>query len=432
MSTKGMRLDRKHALSLKTSAFIAIAASLASVPAYAQDDVQNQSVLERDRPEYEGDGLRVGSFIVRPELNTGASYNDNILADDVDTISDGIFEVRPEVLVRLDQPVIDLRLRAGADFERFADNSSENSDAYFATLRGIIGRGRPTQAQFRVTYRSDNESRRSLDAADSVATRLGRDSIEGFAEVRQDLGALDALVSGRVRRLTYGSALDDGGTLIDFSFRDQTIYQVTGGGEYAVTPNDLIIARATYDKREQDVRPGDPLFNLAGFDQTSEGYRLEAGYGRQVSELLYLRVFVGYLEQNFDDTRVQDISGLSINSDVFWNVTPLTSVRVAASRTIDEVVAPDLAGNLRTQFSAQVDHELKRNFIVSASARYADISPRGTGIASDEFEANLTGRLFVSRLVTVNGGFSHFQRNSANANQRFDENVFFVGLRFRI
>ncbi|WP_394729145.1 outer membrane beta-barrel protein [Altererythrobacter sp. GH1-8] len=431
MSTEGMRLSRKRALSLGASAMAAFAC-LAAAPASAQDDVQNQSVLERERPEYEGDGLRMGTLIVRPELNTTASYSDNILAEDTDKISDGIFLIRPEVLVRLDMPVIDLRLRTGLELERFADNSSENTDAYFATLRGILGRGRSTQAQFRVTYRSDNESRRALDAADSLATRLGRDSLEGFAEIRQDLGALDALVSGRVRKLSYGSARDDGGTVVDFSFRDQTIYQITGGGEYAITPNDLVIARATYDKREMDVRPGDPLFNPAGFDQTSEGYRLEAGYGRQVSELLYLRVFVGYLEQNFDDARVEDISGLSVNSDAFWNITPLTSIRVAASRSIDEVVAPDLAGNLRTQVSAQVDHELKRNFIVSASARYADISPRGIGISADEFEASLTGRLFVNRLITVNGGFSHYQRNSSSANQRFDENVFFVGLRFRI
>ena len=299
-------------------------------------------------------------------------------------------------------------------------------------MRGILGRGRPTQAQFRVTYRAGNESRRALDAADSLATRLGRDSLEGSAEIRQDLGDLDVLVSGRVRDLSYGSARDDAGDLVDFSFRDQTIYQATAGGEYAVSPNDLLIARATYDKREQDVRPGDPLFALAGFDQSSEGYRLEAGYGRQVSELLYLRVFVGYLEQNFDDDRVEDISGLSLNSDLFWNVTPLTSVRVAASRSIDEVVAPDLAGNLRTQVSGQVDHELKRNFIVSGRARYADISPRGTGISSEEIEFNVSGRLLVNRLITVEGGYSHFQRNSSNANQSFDENVFFVGLRFRI
>lgn len=431
MSTDGLRLSRKHARGLGGSAMLALAMSMAA-SASAQDDVQNQSVLERDRPEYEGDGLRVGSFIVRPELTTTATYNDNILADDTDTVSDVIFRAQPEVIVRLDQPIVDLRLRTGLELERFADNSSENTDAFFANLRGILGRGRSTQAQFRVGYRGDNESRRALDAADSLATRLGRDSLEGFAQVRQDLGDLDALISARVRKITYGSARDELGNLIDFSFRDRTIYQVSAGGEYAVTPNDLIIARVTYDKRDQDVDPSDPQFDPNRFGQSSEGYRLEAGYGRQVSELMYLRVFVGYLEQDFDDDRVQDISGLSLNSDLFWNVTPLTSVRVAASRSIDEVVAPELAGNLRTQVSAQVDHELKRNFVLSGAVRYADISPRGIGIASDEFEASLTGQLFVNRLITVNGGYSHFQRNSSNANQRFDENLFFVGIRFRI
>lgn len=431
MSTEEMRFDRKRGLFLGASA-MAVLASVSAAPAIAQDDVQNQSVLERDRPEYEGDGVRVGSFIVRPELNTSVSYNDNILADDTNTISDGVFVLRPEVLVRLDRPTIDLRLRGGVELERFADNSSENSDSYFTTLRGTVGRGRSTQAQFRVSYRKDNESRRALDSANSVSSRLGRDSLEGFAEIRQDLGALDALISGRVRKISYGSARDGLGNLIDFSFRDRTIYQATAGAEYAVTANDLIIARATYDKQELDVGPGDPGYDPTRFDQSSDGFRLEAGYGRQVSELMYLRVFVGYLEQDFDDTRVQDISGLSLNSDLFWNVTPLTSVRVAASRSIDEVVSPDLAGNLRTQVSAQVDHELKRNFIVSGSARYADISPRGIGASLDEFEASLTGRLLVNRLITVEGGYSHFQRNSSVVNQGFDENVFFVGLRLRI
>lgn len=431
MSIEGKRVSRLRNLSLGASAVAVLVCSMAA-PAYAQDDVQNQSVLERDRPQYENDGIRAGSFIIRPQLDTSVDFNDNIFADETDTESDVRLLVRPQVLVRLNQPIVDLQLRTGFDLERFADNSSEDTDGYFAGLRGTIGRGQATQVRFQLDYRSDNESRRALDSASGLATRLGRDSFEGRVELRQDLGDINAFLSGRARRITFGSARDSDGELVDFSFRDQTLYRVTGGAEYSVSANDLIIARASYDKREQDVQLGDPELDIAGFDRSSDGFRAELGYGRQVSELLYLRVFVGYLEQDFDDPRVRDISGISVNSDVFWNVTPLTSVRVAASRSIDEVVSPDRAGNLRTQVSAQVDHELRRNFILSARARFADISPRGLGDTNDEFEASLTGQLFVNRLITLNGGFSHFQRNSSRVGGSFDENVFSVGVRLRL
>ena len=172
MSIDWGRLKRLQARTV-TASLGAIAVATA-VPAAAQDDVQNQSVLDRERPEYRSDGIRAGSFILRPSLKTDIAHSDNILAEDTNTVSDVLFTVRPEMLVRLDQPVIDLRLTTGAEFERFADTSSENSDAYYANLRGLIGRGRATQARFRVNYRKDNESRRSLDAVNSLATRLGR------------------------------------------------------------------------------------------------------------------------------------------------------------------------------------------------------------------------------------------------------------------
>lgn len=398
----------------------------------AQEDVQNRSVLDRSRPEYDSRGLPLGPFEFRPSVLVAGSYDDNVLATDGGDEDDLILTIAPEARLLLRRPTYEARISAGAELERYSANSTENSENYNAEARGRVGLGTPTVFTGRVAYRSIGENRRSLDSATNLTTRLRRESLLGEARVDQDFGDLDAFVSGRVRDITYGSARNGLGELIDFSFRDRTIYTLTGGADYAITANDSFLARVTYDKRDQKTGPDDADFDRALFDRSSEGWRIEGGYGRQVSELLSLRMTVGYLKQSFDDDQLKDISGLSFTGDLFWNATPLTSVNARLSRSIDETVSPLLAGNLRSEGVIRVDHEARRNLILSAYSRYAYIDPQGQGENSQEFEIAALSRLFINSFMSLNAELRHFQRDSDNPSIRFNENVALIGLRFSL
>ena len=52
---------------------------LPNVPGYNNDP--SITVLARPRPEYESLGVRVGEFIIRPNLSEGFGYNDNVLGN---------------------------------------------------------------------------------------------------------------------------------------------------------------------------------------------------------------------------------------------------------------------------------------------------------------------------------------------------------------
>ena len=54
----------------------------------AYDRGHNVSVAERPHPEYDALGIRVGSFILNPQLSTSLSYSSNVFNDNRNKKSD--------------------------------------------------------------------------------------------------------------------------------------------------------------------------------------------------------------------------------------------------------------------------------------------------------------------------------------------------------
>ena len=413
------------------TAALLTAASLLPAAVYAQADVQNQSVYDRPRPEYDTEGIRLGSFRLQPSVESDVSFDDNVFAQP-DGQSDVIFRLLPRVVARLERPLYDVRLDLLAEVERYLENGSENTEDLAAQATARYGLGTRTLIAANAAYRIQSEDRRSFDSVSDSGTRLTRHDMSAELGARQDLGNLDITANGRMRRVTYGDARDATGDPTDFSFRDFTLYQLSGGAAYGISANDEVSARLTYDRRDYAIQLDDPDFDPTRFDRTSEGWRAEVGYGRQVSELLFLRVLAGYLQQNYQDPRLQNISGLSLDGDMLWNFSPLTSVRATISRAIDETVSPLRAGNLRTQASARVDHELLRNLVLSGYVRGADIDPSGIGDQIQEYEVSASARYLFSRRLSFRAALEHFTRSSDNADIAFSENIATLGVRYAL
>jgi hypothetical protein len=69
--------------------------------AVAQTDVERgETVLSRQRPDYDPLGIRLGGFKLRPSLVLGESYDTNIFATRTNTVSDFKTTIAPSVDLR--------------------------------------------------------------------------------------------------------------------------------------------------------------------------------------------------------------------------------------------------------------------------------------------------------------------------------------------
>jgi len=94
------------------------------------DRGRNTSVLERDRPEYDANGLPAGGFIVYPKIVAATEFNSNALASNGGDQSDWSFIVTPSLLIQSNWNRDELEFGGDLSAQESAKFSSNNELAW--------------------------------------------------------------------------------------------------------------------------------------------------------------------------------------------------------------------------------------------------------------------------------------------------------------
>ncbi len=395
----------------------------------AQSDRQAQSVAERNAPEFSSEPIPVGNFQMFPSINLDVEYNDNIFATNANERDDAIISLRPDVLLVDRRNDRETRINAFANIRQFVDTSSENAEQF--GLNASTRRGIGTGFEYNLGVRAERnfEQRRDIDSFDvATSEAIAFTNLVANAGVAKEFGPLRLSFDGRVRAVRFEGDIDVGGTVFDLSFRDLETYRGTVRASFARSRDQRFYVQGSIDKRDTQLAPLFEEFVVVDFiDRSSDGFRLEAGYGQQLTELLYLDVRAGYLQQNFDDPSLNTIDGLSFQADVLWNVTPLTSVLFSALRQVDETLNPRFTGLLRTEGRVQVEHELLRNLVLTGRVGYADLNLGNSDQDGRRWNVGLLADYRLDRnwsfLIEANyfdrTGLNVFTQNSVSASVRY-------------
>jgi hypothetical protein len=95
-----------------------------------------------------------------------------------------------------------------------------------------------------------------------------------------------------------------------------------------------------------------------------------AGLAFGQDRLVQGTVALGYLHQRFTSRLYPTIAGLAYDINLRWHVTPLTTLSLAADKTIQRSPIIDVAGIEQQQFSLGAAHELLRTLILRPSVSY--------------------------------------------------------------
>lgn len=395
----------------------------------AQVSEVSDTPAQRERGLQTGQGIRSGSFTFIPALSASMTYDDNIYATDIDRVDDFIADITPSLAIRSD--LADKSLNAYLYYTRtlYVDAVSQNTSQYGANVEGSYSLSDGTSLS--TSLRADRavESRRSLGSYRQSDRPVQYTDLEAKVSASHNAGPLYLGTSGRVRRVGYGAA-DLNGNALSQKDRNFTIYGGDVIAGYNLHRLTRLIATFTAERRQYDVRIGrsgfDPTVHI---DRGAEGFRIEGGVQRELSALLSGTIRIGYMKFNYADSRLRDVSSFSYFGDLRWSFTPLTTIKLSASRRLDETVSPLTAGNLRDEAALSVSHELLRTLFIEGSLRAAAIRPTGNQQDSNEFEGSLAARYYFGRRFRLELAYTHASRNSDDRSIAFRDNTVLLSLR---
>ena len=369
---------------------------------------RNVGVLDRPRPDYDAAGLRAGAFIILPRLTTTLDFDDNIYAGSTAKTSDTVVLLQPEVTVRSDWSRNMIEGYARATFNEYASHSSENTTEFEVRGDGRYDIAEDSNLNAGVRYARLMEPRYLSTTTQDVRHPVQYD-LSGL-----NFGGVDTFnrlrLIGNVQLLQY--SYDNAQNLLGQSVlekdRDRTEWVETGRVEYAYSPDTALFVSGSLNQRNYRLQPPAALF-----DRTSSGYDLTAGARVDLSHLARGEFAVGYLNQDYNSSVFQSVSGLSLHGKVDFFATPLTTVTLVADRAVGDAADPRSSGYLTTNGGVEVDHELMRNVILLAKASYGHDEYKGIQRTDDRWNARLGATYLVNRNVGVSVYYDYVDISSS-------------------
>ena len=416
---------------LAVSVVLTLSSAAAQMPNVRQepppDEISpGQTVLDRPRPEYDALGVPVGGFLLFPALSIRQEFNSNVFATQRGTISDLITVLEPSFALRSNWSNHALEFFASAAIGRYWDETSENYEDFTVGTTGRLDVTRQTQIFAGASFKELHEDRGSPDDVG------GKEPTEyslttASLGVRQGFNRLSFRLDGIFDRYDFRDVSAGGGGTIDRDGRDRNQYLVRLRSSYEFAP-----LREVYLLTSANWRDYRKSRDASGFDRDSTGFEIAAGIQYDLSGVTFIDFFIGYRQQDYADGSLKTARGPSGGLKLTWNVTRLTTVTGSLSREIEETTLAGSSSYFATRGDLTIDHELRRNLILSASLGYEHDSYEGISRDDNYYRAGVAARYLIDRNFVLEGAYSFRTRDSNAPNSDFDENVFYVRVTGRL
>ncbi len=396
---------------------------------YSRD--KYESVLDRHQEAFDPEPIRLGAFLVNSHASASATYIDNVQATNSNKISDTIVRIGVEVAANTNWNVHEVGLQVSAYRNEYLDIGDESTNDLRARVRGRLDVNRNVSLGAAVFAEDLAESR--TDIANSVGldrpvehTRLGA----AFdADYQSDRFRWNNVVQ------VYEEDYEDGrqtgtGTTIDQDYRDISVTFGSSRLSYAVSPNLAVFAQGTVRELSYDQTQV-----LSGGVRTrdSSGYTVSGGVDFELAALVRGDIAIGYFSEDKEDDFFKDVDGLSVDGRMQWFPTRLTTVGFNAGRRVVDIGLIDSPSALQTSFGARVDHELRRNIILSAAANIVSYEYQEIDRTDDVNDFSLTAAYKLNKRVHLETFARHINRDSTGSDvfgdPSYDVNLVGVGLK---
>ncbi len=386
--------------------------------------VDGQTPAADDDP-YAAIGIRSGSFILKPSLETGITATSNAAS-----AAGGTRGILSQTT---------LRLQAASDWLRHA----ATLDASVAWEHPISpsGQGEP-EINIDGTLRLDLAGDYQMDAAagynlvresaDSpvpipvTASRPFRHELTASLAIAKAAGKFRYSVTGDLTRDIYSDAnLAGGGTLAQ-GFRNNTLATATLRAGYEISPAVIPFAEVEIGRRiyDQKTDPG-------GYRRSATQWAIRGGVEIDLGEKLSGEIAAGWLREAFDDPALAAISGASVDGNLVWSPQRGTTVTLAGQTSVEQTTTAGSSGSILYSGSVSVEHDLRTNLTGTASLSAALRNYSGTANRDVSLAAELGLTWWFNRYAGLTGRARHERLASTISGRAYTANSVFLGLKLQ-
>ena len=402
---------------------LAAAASLAApLPAFAGAG-QPVGVMDRPRPDYDAKGLPVGSFRLRPALDIGASYDDDVYRTATGKQHDFFYTITPSFDLKSDWSRHSFELSGAFTRYQYNSKSSENRNDWYVAGNGRLDFTRDAALDAGAYYNVLHEPRYSADEPGGAAEPTQFAMLHGGATLRYKPNRFGMELGGSYDRYDYDPTKLIGGGVFDNRDRNRDQYRAAAKAAYEFAPGYALFLRGGYDTRRFDTAGGQA--------RDSHGYRADAGAEMFLTHLLQGEIFVGFASQSFK-APYRDVNAVDYGAKLHWYATSLMTVHLTASRLFHDTTIAGASATDDQFASLAVDYELLRNLILQAHVDFTDSRFVGTAREDKLFETGLTAKYLINRYLSADAGYAYQHRDSTAAGQGFTDNLIRAGLHFQL
>ncbi|HEY9538682.1 MAG TPA: outer membrane beta-barrel protein [Kiloniellaceae bacterium] len=384
--------------------------------AQAQEGDEPVAVFDQPREGLDPKGLDLGGFRLFPSLTVSETYDDNIFAEEDDEEADFITAITGGALLRSEWTRHDFTFDAQVRHEKFLDNDEQDRTEYslVPTIEFELG-GRDTamltaEHSRQAVGRDDPE-----EDDDEEPTQFNRFALGG--EYIHRINRLFFGLEGDARRDDYFTSGDDDRDRQEFRFGLPVGYEVSVLTDVKVEP---FVRRRDFDED-----------NSAGADRDSLAAGALVGIDTELSPLFDVNFDIGFIANDYDDSRFDSRVDLIFGGEAIWYVTPRTTLFGRASRRDLATSTSSASSKTQTTAEFEVQQELQRDLLLGGRLQYINDDFQNNDRTDDRAIASLSLEYLLNRNFSLLADYRHEERWSNQEGEDFSRNLVTVGFRAR-
>ena len=399
---------------------------------------EGTTVLQRARPDYDRPGVRMGGFIAKPTIGVDETYDSNIYATPSAT-SDFFTSLTPALTIQSDWGRHALAFNASGDFKWYTSHSTENANNASADVTGRYDISTGSYLTGDVGMALNHEDR-SAPGRDSGGPVIGnpKSPVEytttgGYVGYVRQEGRLGLNVDGTMTSYSYVNTTDVVGNIVTETDRSRIEYVGAVKASWEIIPQlpYNVFVRGLGNTRKYNAVDSteasiDPLGRTAR--RNSTGWEVDAGGQVQITRLITAELYGGWIEQDYDSALYKSVSAPAFGGNLLWNVTPLTSIKASASRSVAETDLTGASSSTEINTYLSIEHELLSNVIILGGAGYVHDDYNGISRTDDTWGVNGGVRYLINRMWRATGDLTYNNRSSTTRGQNYDRVIATIGV----
>lgn len=333
--------------------------------------------IRRSAGDAEDDsGIRLGSLILRPSIGQKLGSETQRAGD---TKENRIFsETGLKGTLTSDWSRHELTLGAEGAWQETLSGEGTDKPRANIDARLRLDLADDTIAIINGAYSFGREDTDDPNAVSGAKVQSGVNQYGLGASVERDFGLIRGSIAADVTRFQYSDAELSNGATLERSDRNRNRFTLSSRLGYEISPAltpfvEGTIGRIDYD---EDV-------DSAGYRRSADLYGAKTGVAVDLGEKLRGEIAVGYEHQTYEDARLEELSALTLDGNIFWSPREGTSIDLTLDTTIDPSTTAGVNGATIHRFTTELAHDLRSNLVARLTGGTTFTNYDGDAASSD-------------------------------------------------